>query len=109
MKSACRILAVWLLGILTGCSSSQPTNADTDYKTAVRAWHQQRIERLKQPDNWLSLAGLFWLDEGYSSFGTHNANDFTTSAAGPDTIGVFYRHSDSVWFTPQPGIMLSTD
>ena len=37
-------------------------------------WHQHRIEGLKKPDGWLSLAGLFWLEPGDNSFGTDAHN-----------------------------------
>ena len=45
---------------------------------------------LRKPDGWLSLAGLFWLEQGESTFGSDPANDvvFPTGAA-PPRVGVF--------------------
>ena len=40
------------------------------YRQQILAWRQWREERLREPDGWLTLAGLFWLEEGENPFGT---------------------------------------
>ncbi|MGI8988438.1 MAG: hypothetical protein ACR2I2_02500 [Bryobacteraceae bacterium] len=35
-----------------------------DYPASIEKWRQERLAKLKSPDGWLSLAGLFWLQEG---------------------------------------------
>ncbi|MBC8402656.1 MAG: hypothetical protein H8E14_14310 [Candidatus Marinimicrobia bacterium] len=42
--------------ILSACASAQPEPI-SKYENEIREWHAKRIERLKQPDSWLSLAG----------------------------------------------------
>jgi len=83
--------------ILSACASAPPQQINK-YENEIREWHTNRIERLKQPDSWLSLIGLFWLDEGKNSFGSGSENDiiFPIEAA-PNKMGYFLRSGDSIW------------
>jgi len=38
-------------------------------------WRENRRKRLKSPDGWFSLCGLFWLKEGENTFGSDSSND----------------------------------
>ena len=57
------------------------------YIADIEQWHKKRIDRLKQPDGWLSLAGLFWLKEGENSFGSDAGNDIRFPQSAPAFIG----------------------
>ena len=53
---------------LAGCRE-EPVTQQTQFDTAahateIRQWQTRRSERLQAEDGWLSLIGLFWLDEG---------------------------------------------
>lgn len=71
--------------------------ASAVYKKEIDDWHSRRIADLKADDGWLNLVGLFWLDEGKSSFGSDSSNDivfpFGTAAK---TMGYFERTGNSV-------------
>ena len=70
------LVLVIVATFLTGCQSSPPVIPDeAAYLKDTRAWQQQRLERLKDKNGWLSLAGLFWLEEGSNRFGSDSAND----------------------------------
>lgn len=45
------------------------------YEAAVAAWRAAAEERLRAPEGWLSVAGLFWLREGVSTMGGDPACD----------------------------------
>jgi uncharacterized protein len=50
--------------------------ADEDaYVQSIEHWRQQRLNNLRKPDGWLSLIGLFWLNEGANTFGSDTAYD----------------------------------
>lgn len=75
-----------------GCEQ-QP---DTEYVKSIKQFHTQRIERLKNPSGWLSLVGLFWLEEGENSFGSGDSNDIIfPNKLAAENIGVFIK-KDSV-------------
>jgi len=63
-------LAVLLaLGLPAVCVSTSPVAAsDREYVQSFEKWKAKRIDDLKQ--NWLPLAGLFWLKPGVNSFGS---------------------------------------
>ena len=60
-----------------GCASNtpEPIPAPSEYNQEIMDWHQQRNDRLNQPDGWLTLSGLFWLKAGKNTFGASPEND----------------------------------
>ena len=87
MRSFASFLLLFSLSILKmGCSGLPPVIADeAAYVEEIEAWQQQRLERLKSKDGWLSLAGLYWLEEGANSFGSDPSNDIVF----PEKVEVF--------------------
>ena len=85
-------------------------NDETDgYIESIQSWHEERIERLKRPDGWLSLAGLFWLKEGENSFGAGEDNDFMISGEGiPSRLGLFEKRGVVIGFLPATGLDLES-
>lgn len=87
------------------CSTGPQQAIDESYIRDIKKWHQTRLERLKNKDGWLSLAGLYWLEPGENSFGSDKENDFmvsSKSAAG--IIGKFILTQEGVRFKTQKGI-----
>src|SRR5450631_1467805 len=50
-------------------------------------WRAQREAALKADDGWLTVAGLFWLKDGYNTVGSDHTNDIVLER-GPGRIGV---------------------
>ncbi len=57
-----------------------------NHQQAIEAWRASRHERLKQPDGWLTLVGLEWLEDGESRIGSSADNDIQLSG-GPANWG----------------------
>lgn len=70
-----------------GCEKTGETNQE--YVDQINQWHQKRVERLTSPDGWMSLAGLYWLQEGENTFGADSTNDIIFPKKAPDFIGSF--------------------
>ncbi len=87
-------LAVAALLALTACARDggapppRPTDLDA-WRADLDAWIEERYASLRKPDGWLSLAGLFWLEEGESSFGSDAANEVVFPPEAPPRIGTF--------------------
>jgi uncharacterized protein (DUF1684 family) len=81
-KSTVALAASLLLA--SGMASAAPP--DAAYQKDYEKWKTELADDLKQ--NWLPLAGLFWLKPGDNTFGTdeHNALVFSK---GPAKAGVF--------------------
>lgn len=65
--------------ILLTAAGCQPRKAMTPdeiraYETEIDTWHFQRLEKVKAPNGWLNLAGLFWLEPGVNTFGSDAQN-----------------------------------
>jgi uncharacterized protein len=66
--------------LVTACAREQTVAPPTasappadNHAAEVRQWQTQRAERLKREDGWLSLVGLFWLQEGENPVGSDKA------------------------------------
>ena len=88
-KSTRRIaVAIVLLGlaVVVAASGSSPAAPDPAYVQSFEKWKAEQIDDLKQ--NWLPLAGLFWLKPGVNSFGTASENA-VVFPKGPARAGEF--------------------
>lgn len=74
--------------VACGNGSHQTTEA---YPKEIDQWHQRRIDSLMQPDSWLSLAGLYRLQEGPQTFGSDSSNDFVFPSKAPKKIGTITK------------------
>ncbi len=79
-----------------------------DYETEINLWRTDREVRLTAEDGWLTVAGLFFLTEGTSSFGTSPLNDIVLSS-GPETAGLFTLLDGSISVQAIEGQALSVD
>lgn len=76
----------------------------------VEAWRAERDAALRRPDGWLSLAGLFWLNEGDNTAGSMPTSDLVFPAErAPLELGVFHRRGNVVSFRPRAGAEVTID
>lgn len=74
---------------------------DAAYVKDFDKWKAELVDDLKQ--NWLPLAGLFWLKPGASTFGTASDNALVLPS-GPEHAGTFTRQGDDVSVQFNPGV-----
>ena len=103
------LILIPLLWIFVSCGNNNPN--ETDYAASVNKWHEKRIERLKKTDSWLTLAGLYWLNEGENSFGSAKDNDLVFPKDMPPYMGRFILTDTvvSVVLEPTAGIKINGD
>lgn len=92
MKALFTLIASFIL--FSACQEKEKVQS---YETEINDWFAQREQRLTSPDSWLSLAGLFWLQEGENTFGSDPKNGliFPEGKAVP-FMGSFYVLNDKV-------------
>ncbi len=84
--------------------------ADEAYGKEIEAFRQERIDGLKKPEGWLSLVGLFWLQEGDNRFGSGAENRVIfPEGSAPEVAGKFVRHGDQVSVEAAAGSGLTSD
>ena len=104
-----KIISVLLLGlIILGChvkkSDEVAFNVEA-YQSELESWHKERIESLKGNNGWLNLAGLFWLKEGVSTFGSDESNDIVFPQGKiPSKAGIFLLQKGVVTLTSLPEV-----
>jgi hypothetical protein len=108
-KHSRRLLAVrrWLVGATANlisftvfsAGSFQP--ADAAYVESFNKWKAELVDDLKQ--NWLVLAGLFWLKPGANTFGSAEDNSIVLPS-GPAHAGTFTLEGNDVSVELQPGV-----
>ena len=82
-----------------GLDAVQPP--DTAYLQSFEKWKSELVDDLKQ--NWLVLAGLFWLKPGANTFGSASDNAIVLPS-GPAHAGIFQLQGDDVSVELQKGV-----
>ncbi|HYU30888.1 MAG TPA: DUF1684 domain-containing protein [Thermoanaerobaculia bacterium] len=87
------------------------TAADPAYVQKIEAVRKERIDDLKKEDSWLTLVGLFWLDEGENRFGSDPGTNkvIFPEGKGPAVAGVLIREGDKVRVRAAPGAGVTSD
>jgi uncharacterized protein (DUF1684 family) len=80
------------------------------WRDDLYAWVEHRYASLREPDGWLSLAGLYWLEPGENSFGADPANALVFPAGkAPPRIGVFLVEGGKARVRVEPGVKVTHD
>ena len=67
MSESGRVLTLVMLALFL---AGPPAVSDDSHVEEIRKYRESRVERLQAPEGWLSLIGLFWLDDGENGFGS---------------------------------------
>lgn len=74
--------------------------ATPEYQSHLMSIRESRNERIKtNPRNWLSLVGLFWLEEGENSFGSAAENKIVLSLLPVPVCGTLTQNNNMVHLT----------
>lgn len=101
-RIACWLLSVSLLAVPV-CAAEQSA-PDPAYQQSFDKWKAELIDDLKQ--NWLSLAGLFWLKPGENKFGSDPKNDIVFPK-GPAYAGVLVLDGKDVSVKLVPDVQVT--
>jgi uncharacterized protein len=80
------VAVIWFAGTAPAAKSASVPAPDTAYMQSFDKWKAELVDSRKQ--NWLTLAGLFWLKPGDNSFGS-DAGNTIVFPKGPAHAGVF--------------------
>lgn len=76
----------------------------TEYEQEIAAWQAKRDAELRDPDGWLTLAGLFWLKPGRIRFGGDSSNHIHFPGLSAPSLGEFIVSDDGVEVAIAPGV-----
>ena len=67
-------------------------NTLVEYRAEIERWRREREAGLRSPEGWLSLVGLFMLEEGTYSLGSDDGNRIVLPSNAPAQLGTLeYR------------------
>ncbi len=84
-----KIYLIIMTGLITTCAS---TSSHTD---AIMEWRGDRHASLQRSNGWLTLIGLYWLQEGDNSFGSDPSNTVLFPETSMPAQGGIISLSDS--------------
>lgn len=108
MSSVHLVVLVMLLFCI-GCSTKKSLTPDElkAYESEVDSWHATRIQRVKAPDGWLNLVGLYWLDPGMTSFGSSPESGIVFPEGKiAANAGYFIVHNNTVTVVAADGVRI---
>lgn len=76
---------------------------DAELEADVLAWRAERKASLEQPDGWLTLVGLFWLEPGEATVGSDPASDHVFPSKAPAKLGKVRFVDGKVTLVAEPG------
>jgi len=85
---------MWPLLLLLMALEGNPARA---HRAEWESWRSKRLESLRNPNSWLTLVGLFWLEEGENPFGSDPSNRIVFPAGkAPARMGSIQLRNGSV-------------
>lgn len=111
ISSCFYLILIVAAAMLASCRQTSPDAASTAaYLQEIRDWQQRRLQSLTAKDGWLSLAGLYWLNEGENTFGADSSNAVVFPAGrAPAFMGTFILENSEVYIKVNPGIEVLFD
>ena len=106
-----RTLLALLVPVLffQACDPSRELVPDREkYMEEIGQWKADRLERLKSEKGWLNLAGLFWLEEGENTFGSHPSNDIVFPEKAEPRCGTLRLEQGIVSLATEEGVLITT-
>lgn len=109
MKRTLRHLAPIVIISAAACGRSEPEMDLAAYEAEVLEWRAGRLERLLDPNGYLTQVGLQWLDEGTYSIGSDPGNDIVIPATAAARIGELRVATDGVLLVVEEGVEVLHD
>ncbi|GEM_PF-225573 len=73
------------------------------YQAEIEAWRAEAEAKLRADDGWLTVAGLFWLEEGDNSIGASEECSVIVPGDAPALLGYLRREGKRVSYLPVEG------
>lgn len=107
------ILFILVTSVLfTACQTSTKPSTTFDaaaHRSDIQKWQSNRLASLTKEDGWLTLVGLFWLNEGENKFGSDPGNPIVLPKdKAPSVAGSLWLENDRVRLAARPNIEITT-
>ena len=104
------LLVISLIFITIYCTGEKlEQKGSPEYISEIDQWHQKRIDRLKEKDGWLTLVGLYWLEEGENTFGSDKNNSIVFPKKAPKRIGSIILKDSVITLKVENGVNVTNE
>lgn len=104
------LLFLLTAGLSAACRQPTKTFDVAAHKQEIEKWQSTRVAGLKKEDGWLSLVGLFWLNEGENKFGSDSSNLVVLPQdKAPGLAGSFKLDKGHVQLAALPGAEITVE
>jgi uncharacterized protein (DUF1684 family) len=107
-----RVIIYLLCIFFLGCSSKESMTPQErlTYEAEINAWHAKRLQKLKSPEGWLNLVGLYRLDQGANPFGS-DRNNLLIFPEGKITerAGLFIINENTISINVYPEVLITAN
>src|SRR6267142_4826047 len=80
------------------------------HKSEIQKWQSDRLASLTKEDGWLTLVGLFWLNEGENKFGSDTGNPVVLPRyKAPRLAGSLWLENGRVRLAARPGVEITAN
>ena len=93
-----------LVLLLTACETRKTMTPDPALLEAHQTWVNTRERQLRNPEGWLALVGLVWLEPGNWRLGNSSPAELVFSGSNATSAGMFEVVGNTVSFTPEVGV-----
>jgi uncharacterized protein (DUF1684 family) len=107
------LISAIVFTLLLSAACRQPTKSanafdESLYRKEIEKWQGERLATLTKEDGWLTLVGLFWLNEGENKFGSGPANPIRLPKdRGPLVAGSLWLENGRVRMTAHPAVEIT--
>lgn len=89
---------------LTSCKQSPTVDAEA-HRKEIQEWQKTRLARLTKDDGWLTLVGLFWLNEGENAVGSDSTLAVVLpKGKTPLRVGSIWLSKGKLYFEAKRGV-----
>jgi len=107
MSNRRRLLSLLVLALLVAVPAAA---SEVSYDEEIRKYREGREDRLRAPQGWLSLVGLFWLDEGANGLGSGSDLAIVLPGdASPPVAGTLSLDGTEVRVVAEAGVTITLD
>ena len=83
---------------------------ESAHQSEIQKWQSDRLASLTKEDGWLTLVGLFWLNEGENKFGSDTGNPVVLPRyKAPRLAGSLWLENGRVRLDTRPGVEITAE
>ncbi len=98
MRSMLLLFIISPLSAISADIHALTAKVDKRAEIVWKKWVADREQRMSSSNGWLSLAGLYWLNEGDNTLGSASHNQHIFPATAPPSIGNIRVNGDKISF-----------